>query len=165
MPTWKHIIRTRFIMERPSEIEVPAFLIALQQEARCTTTDNSGFVPADVLSIRIAAGASKGSKEIQSVLYFALLLTFRRVATNPSLFDEEATSQGRSKPGKEPIAPKWWNEIRQILGSIELGSSSGRQVVIRLLSDPDALELVFEPYLDLEPGLAVQCALHNLLAN
>lgn len=99
------------------------------------------------------------------MIYFAMLLTFRMFATNRSLFDGQQTRQSQSKPVQEPIASKWWNEIRQILESTELISSSGRQAVSRLLSDPDALELVFEPYLDLEPGLAVQCALHKLLAS
>ena len=99
------------------------------------------------------------------MLYFVLLLTFPKLATNPSIIDQQERRRSLSKPGKEPKTAKWWNEIREILESIEMRSSSGRQVVVRLLSDANTLELVFEPYLDLEPGLAVQCALRKLLAN
>jgi hypothetical protein len=65
---------------------------------------------------------------------------------------------------KEPIATEWWNETQQRLESIALTFPSGRHTVLHLLSDPEALELVFEPYTDLEPSLAVPCALNRLFA-
>ena len=64
----------------------------------------------------------------------------------------------------EPIAEIWWDETRQRLEGVALTYPSGRQTVFRLLSAPEALELVFEPYTDLEPSLAVQRALNRLLA-
>jgi hypothetical protein len=99
------------------------------------------------------------------VFYFVLLFTFRTIETNWSLIDQEETRQSQAEPWNEPIATKWWNETRQRLESIALRFPSSRQTVYRLLSDPAAFELVLEPYLDLEPRLAVQFALNRLLAS
>lgn len=99
------------------------------------------------------------------MFYFTLLFTFQQFATNLLLADQPETLQSLAQPGKEPIATQWWNETRHRLEITALRSSSARRTVVRLLSDPEVLLLVFEPYLDLEPRLAVQCALNKLLAN
>jgi hypothetical protein len=64
----------------------------------------------------------------------------------------------------ETIAMNWWKEVRERLEHSARNFPSGfeQQTVFNLLADPDALQLVCEPYSDLEPRLAVYQALRNL---
>jgi hypothetical protein len=58
----------------------------------------------------------------------------------------------------------WWKEVRERLEHTAWNFPVGleQQTVLNLLADPDALQLVFEPYFDLEPRLAVYQAIHQL---
>jgi hypothetical protein len=63
-----------------------------------------------------------------------------------------------------PTTVNWWREVRVRLkhaaGSIPSGLE--QRTMLNLLADPEALELVLEPYSDLEPRLAVYRAMRNL---
>jgi hypothetical protein len=58
----------------------------------------------------------------------------------------------------------WWEEVRYRLEEVakDFPSSFEQETMLRLLKDPDALELLFEPYTDLEPRLALYRALRQL---
>ena len=64
----------------------------------------------------------------------------------------------------ETLAMRWWNEVRERLEHPARNFPGGfeQQTVFNLLADLDALQLVCEPYSDLEPPLAVYQALHKL---
>lgn len=64
----------------------------------------------------------------------------------------------------EPTATHWWNEVRERIQHSVQNFPRGieQETVFSLLADQDALELVCEPYFDLEPRLAVYQALHKL---
>jgi hypothetical protein len=64
----------------------------------------------------------------------------------------------------ETIGMNWWKEVRERLEHTAGNFPGGfeQQTVFNLLADQDALELVCEPYSDLEPRLAVYQALHKL---
>lgn len=58
----------------------------------------------------------------------------------------------------------WWKEVRERLEHTARNFPHGfeQQTVFNLLADQDALQLVCEPYSDLEPRLAVYQALYKL---
>ena len=64
----------------------------------------------------------------------------------------------------ETLAMRWWNEVRERLEHTARNFPGGfeQQTVFNLLADLDALQLVCEPYSDLEPRLAVYQALRKL---
>jgi hypothetical protein len=64
----------------------------------------------------------------------------------------------------ETLAMSWWKEVRERLEHTALNFPGGfeQQTVFNLLADLDALQLVCEPYSDLEPRLAVYQAIHKL---
>jgi hypothetical protein len=64
----------------------------------------------------------------------------------------------------ETIAVNWWKEVRERLEHSARNFPSGfeQQTVFNLLADLDALQLVCDPYSDLEPRLAVYQALRSL---
>jgi ABC-type phosphate transport system ATPase subunit len=61
-------------------------------------------------------------------------------------------------------AVTWWKEVRERLEHTARNFPRGfeQQTVFNLLADQDALQLVCEPYSDLEPRLAVYQALYKL---
>jgi hypothetical protein len=64
----------------------------------------------------------------------------------------------------EPTTSNWWIEVRERIQHSVLSFPPGfeQQTVFDLLADQEALELVCEPFSDLEPSLAVYQALRNL---
>jgi hypothetical protein len=58
----------------------------------------------------------------------------------------------------------WWQEVRERIQHVLLSFPQGfeYQTVQNLLADQEALELVCEPFSDLEPNLAVYQALRKL---
>jgi ABC-type phosphate transport system ATPase subunit len=64
----------------------------------------------------------------------------------------------------ETSAMSWWKEVRERLEHTARNFPGGfeQQTVFNLLADLDALQLVCEPYSDLEPRLAVYQALRKL---
>jgi hypothetical protein len=64
----------------------------------------------------------------------------------------------------ETIAMNWWKEVRERLEHTARNLPGGfeQQTVVNLLADQDGLELVCEPYSDLEPRFAVYQALYKL---
>jgi hypothetical protein len=56
-----------------------------------------------------------------------------------------------------PPAMNWWDEVRARIRHTAQNIPSGieQQTMLNLLADPEALELVFEPYVDLEPRFGV----------
>jgi len=67
----------------------------------------------------------------------------------------------------EPRSTDWWKEVRERLEYAARNFPGGfeQQTVFNLLADLDALQLVCEPYSDLEPRLAVYQALRQLFIN
>jgi hypothetical protein len=65
---------------------------------------------------------------------------------------------------KDLETAKWWDEIRESLERTANNLPAGveRQTVLNIRADRDALELVLEPYTDLEPRVAVYFALRKL---
>ena len=63
-----------------------------------------------------------------------------------------------------PSGVNWWNEVRTRLEHTAGNFPSGHEqrTIHNLLADPEALELVLEPFSDLEPGLAVYRAMWDL---
>jgi hypothetical protein len=63
-----------------------------------------------------------------------------------------------------PPIMNWWDEVRARIRYTAQSIPSGieQQTMFNLLSDPEALELVFQPYDDLEPRFAVYHAMRNL---
>jgi hypothetical protein len=63
-----------------------------------------------------------------------------------------------------PPAMNWWDEVRARIRHTAQNIPSGieQQTMLNLLADPEALELVFEPYVDLEPRFAVYQAMSAL---
>ena len=63
-----------------------------------------------------------------------------------------------------PSGVNWWNEVRTRLEHTAGNFPSGREqrTIHNLLADPEALELVLEPFSDLEPSLAVYRAMWDL---
>jgi hypothetical protein len=64
----------------------------------------------------------------------------------------------------ESVTSSWWSEVRERIHHSVLNFPQGfeQQTVLNLLADQEALELVCEPFSDLEPSLAVYQALHKL---
>jgi|GraSoi_2013_80cm_1033760.scaffolds.fasta_scaffold97510_2 hypothetical protein len=64
----------------------------------------------------------------------------------------------------ESATSNWWKEVRERIQHSLLNFPQGfeQQTVLNLLADQDALELVCEPFSDLEPNLAVYEALRKL---
>jgi hypothetical protein len=64
----------------------------------------------------------------------------------------------------ESVDSSWWSEVRERIHHSVLNFPQGfeQQTVLNLLADQEALELVCEPFSDLEPSLAVYQALHKL---
>ncbi|HZC37012.1 MAG TPA: hypothetical protein VE242_15410 [Chthoniobacterales bacterium] len=58
----------------------------------------------------------------------------------------------------------WWKEVRERIQHSALQFPEGfeQRTVLNLLADQEALELVCEPFSDLEPNLAAYKALHKL---
>jgi hypothetical protein len=66
------------------------------------------------------------------------------------------TSITLDRKGKEKVRERLEHTARNLPGGFE------QQTVVNLLADPDGLELVCEPYSDLEPRFAVYQALYKL---
>lgn len=64
----------------------------------------------------------------------------------------------------ESATSNWWKEVRERIQHSLLNFPQGfeHQTVLNLLADQEALELVCEPFSDLEPNLAVYQALRKL---
>jgi hypothetical protein len=64
----------------------------------------------------------------------------------------------------ESATANWWKEVRERIQHSLLNFPHGfeQQTVLNLLADQEALELVCEPFSDLEPNLAVYQALRKL---
>ena len=64
----------------------------------------------------------------------------------------------------ESATANWWKEVRERIQHSLLNFPHGfeQQTVLNLLADQEALELVCEPFSDLEPNLAVYQALRTL---
>jgi len=64
----------------------------------------------------------------------------------------------------ESATSDWWKEVRERIQHSLLNFPQGfeQQTVLNLLADQEALELVCEPFSDLEPNLAVYQALRKL---
>jgi hypothetical protein len=64
----------------------------------------------------------------------------------------------------ESATSDWWKEVRERIQHSLLNFPQGfeQQTLLNLLADQDALELVCEPFSDLEPNLAVYQALRKL---
>jgi hypothetical protein len=64
----------------------------------------------------------------------------------------------------ESATASWWKEVRERVQHSLLNFPAGfeQQTVLNLLADQEALELVCEPFSDLEPNLAVYHALYKL---
>ncbi len=64
----------------------------------------------------------------------------------------------------ESATASWWKEVRERVQHSLLNFPAGfeQQTVLNLLADQEALELVCEPFCDLEPNLAVHQALYKL---
>jgi hypothetical protein len=64
----------------------------------------------------------------------------------------------------ESATSNWWKEVRERIQHSLLDFPQGfeHQTVLNLLADQEALELVCEPFSDLEPNLAVYQALRKL---
>ena len=64
----------------------------------------------------------------------------------------------------ESATASWWKEVRERVQHSVLNFPAGfeQQTVLNLLADQEALELVCEPFSDLEPNLAVYHALYQL---
>jgi hypothetical protein len=64
----------------------------------------------------------------------------------------------------ESATSDWWKEVRERIQHSLLNFPQGfeQQTVLNLLADHEALELVCEPFSDLEPNLAVYQALRKL---
>ena len=64
----------------------------------------------------------------------------------------------------ESATSNWWKEVRERIQHSLLNFPQGfeQQTVLNLLADQEALELVCEPFSDLEPNLAVYQALRKL---
>jgi hypothetical protein len=64
----------------------------------------------------------------------------------------------------ESATLNWWQEVRERIQHILLSFPQGfeYQTLQNLLADQEALELVCEPFSDLEPNLAVYQALRKL---
>lgn len=81
------------------------------------------------------------------------MLASQRISAMKNLFcmDESATAS-------------WWKEVRERVQHSLLNFPAGfeQQTVLNLLADQEALELVCEPFSDLEPNLAVHQALYKL---
>ena len=58
----------------------------------------------------------------------------------------------------------WWKEVRQRVqhSAMDFPAGLDRQTVLNLLAEHEALELVCEPFLDLEPSVAAYRAFHTL---
>jgi hypothetical protein len=67
----------------------------------------------------------------------------------------------------ESATSNWWKVVRERIQHSLLNIPQGfeHQTVLNLLADQEALELVCEPFSDLEPNLAAYQALRKLFLN